>query len=113
MMPTSDRIGISRRLEDEDGAGVASLIPRASHDSGTGYVARTAADGAVEGAQARYRILDRLWHVLRETMKTAAVPSLVWEDLPLHLRTLPGHQSGESLRFSVTMTPLAMRSMPF
>ena len=90
MMPTSDHIGISRRLEDEDERErLRRLILEHRTTAGTGYIARTAADGADEAALKRdIGFLDRLWHVLRETMKTSAVPSLVWEDLPLHLRTL-------------------------
>ena len=90
MMPTSDHIGISRRLEDEDERErLRALILEHRTTAATGYIARTAADGADEQAIKRdIGFLDRLWQVLRETMKTSAVPSLVWEDLPLHLRTL-------------------------
>ena len=90
MMPTSDHIGISRRLEDEaERDRLRDLILTHRSTAATGYIARTAADGADEQAIRRDIVfLDRLWRVIRETMKTAAVPSLIWEDLPLHLRTL-------------------------
>ena len=90
MMPTSDHIGISRRLEDDlERDRLRQLIIENRTSSGIGYIARTAADGAEELAIKRdIAFLDRLWRVVRDSVKTSAVPGMVWEDLPLHLRTL-------------------------
>jgi ribonuclease G len=90
MMPTSDHIGISRRLENDlERDRLRQLIVENRTSSGTGYIARTAADGADDLAIKRdIAFLDRLWGVVRDSVKTSAVPGLVWEDLPLHLRTL-------------------------
>jgi ribonuclease G len=90
MMPTSDHIGVSRRLEEEGERERLRLLIEANRSSaGVGFIARTAAEGCDESALKRDIIfLDRLWGVIREQVKKSSVPELVWEDLPLHLRTL-------------------------
>ncbi len=90
MMPTSDHIGISRRLEEEaERERLRALIEANRLAPGVGFIARTAAEGCDEEALKRDIVfLDRLWQLIREQVKTVAVPGLVWEDLPLHLRTL-------------------------
>jgi len=53
-----------------------------------GFILRTAAEGAGEDEillDTRY--LQRVWNKVQERMKTANAPSLIYEELPLHLRT--------------------------
>jgi ribonuclease G len=90
MMPTSDHIGISRRLEDDaERDRLRQLIETHRHESGVGYIARTAAEGADARAIAGdLSFLDRLWGVILDSVRVSSPPSLIWEDLPVHLRTL-------------------------
>jgi ribonuclease G len=90
MMPTSDHIGISRRLLDADERErLRGLIEAHRGDSGVGFIARTAAEGmAPQAAQRDIVFLDRIWGLILETMRGAQAPSLIWEDLPVILRTL-------------------------
>ncbi|MDE0882569.1 MAG: Rne/Rng family ribonuclease [Myxococcota bacterium] len=90
MMPTSDHVGISRRIDsEEERERLRLLIETHRSSAGTGYIARTAAEGCEEDALQRDIVfLDRLWTVIRETVTRSEVPGLIWEDLPMHLRML-------------------------
>jgi ribonuclease G len=53
-----------------------------------GFILRTAAEGAGEDeilSDTRY--LQRVWKKVQERTKTAHAPSVIYEELPLHLRT--------------------------
>lgn len=95
-MPNGRNIGVSSRIEDKNErdrlkTGLTEII---LEEEGTlegvgGLILRTAAEG-VEGEQLRhdYRFLRRLWSNLAERRQQMTDPGLVYEDLPLALRTL-------------------------
>ncbi|MCH8498089.1 MAG: ribonuclease G [Marinobacter sp.] len=92
-MPDVQHIGISQRIEDETErerlkgiitAGFESL----AMDSG-GYIIRTAAEGAADAdLLADMKYLTRLFQSVKERIATAKVPSVVYQDLPLFIRTI-------------------------
>ena len=92
-MPDVQHIGISQRIEDETererlkgiiAAGLESL----EMDSG-GYIIRTAAEGAADtDLLADMKYLTRLFQSVKERIVTAKVPSVVYQDLPLFIRTV-------------------------
>ncbi len=92
-MPQSDHVGVSQRIEDlEERARLqevlASAMDAESMDCG-GYILRTAAEGAGENEiSADLRYLKRLWAVVSRRAEEAQSPQLVYEDLPLQLRTV-------------------------
>lgn len=92
-MPQSDHVGVSQRIEDmEERARLQEVLAGAmdaeSMDSG-GYILRTAAEGAGESeVSADLRYLKRLWAVVSRRAEEAQSPQLVYEDLPLQLRTV-------------------------
>ncbi|QGT78798.1 ribonuclease G [Guyparkeria halophila] len=95
-VPNGRNIGVSSRIEDKNErdrlkTGLTEII---LEEEGTlegvgGLILRTAAEG-VEGEQLRhdYRFLRRLWSNLAERRQQMTDPGLVYEDLPLALRTL-------------------------
>lgn len=93
-MPDTDHVGISQRIEDAEErdrlrALVVESIKNESLIDKGGFILRTAAEGAGEveiNADTRY--LKRLWDTLSERLKGAKVPSLVYDELPLFLRTM-------------------------
>ncbi|MEM7540094.1 MAG: ribonuclease G [Pseudomonadota bacterium] len=110
-MPESNAIGISQRIENEEERTrlesiVTSLAPGLSSmtemvetiDMSTfqsqlrgegGYIIRTAAEGAtVDAIQRDMSFLQRLWESLQQRLSTAAAPALIYEDLPLVLRSI-------------------------
>ena len=93
-MPQTAHLGISQRIEgDDERARVRELLERcvAAEEAGGqgGFIVRTAAEGAGEDEfRADIRYLMRLWRVLKERMQSVAAPGLIYEDLPLYMRTM-------------------------
>jgi ribonuclease G len=92
LMPFTDHIGISQRIEDEhERERLKSLIDqvRQSNGIGMGFIARTAADGAEQDAvELDVRVLTRMWDRVLEKKANAQCPSMVYEELPLHIRVV-------------------------
>ena len=94
-MPNSEHIGISNRIEDEDErARLKAIVEKlaAEHSEqykGGGFIVRTVAEGATEEEmRADIPFVFRLWHDLADTIKAAKAPDIIYEDLPLYMRTI-------------------------
>lgn len=94
-MPNSRHIGVSNRIEDEEErerlkALVVELAEehKADYNIG-GFIIRTVAEGASrEELKADIPFVFRLWHDLEDSLKTTKSPSIVYEDMPLFMRTV-------------------------
>ncbi len=99
LLPRSDTVGISVRIEDEDERErlrgmVEELL--AEKDLKCGAIVRTVAEGADREALAgdlRYSI--RLWDIVKERFSKSSVKTLVHEDLSLPLRVLRDMVTGD------------------
>ncbi|EED33893.1 hypothetical protein NOR53_1804 [gamma proteobacterium NOR5-3] len=92
-MPQSDHVGVSQRIDDVDERArlqqVLADVLKSEEMDGGGYILRTAAEGAGEGEiRADLSYLKRLWAVVSRRAATAETPELLYEDLPLQLRTV-------------------------
>ena len=92
-MPGVCHIGISQRIEDDnERARLKSLIEEgaAEHDEVQGgYIIRTAAEAAsAEDLIADMTYLHRLSQSIQERISKAPAPSVVYQDLPLFIRTI-------------------------
>ena len=92
-MPQGDHVGVSQRIEDTaERARLQEVLAGAMDGESMacgGYILRTAAEGAGEGEiSADLRYLKRLWTVVSRRAEEARAPQLVYEDLPLQLRTV-------------------------
>ena len=90
-MPYSKHIGISQKIEDDAERERLRAILKAAIDENEpgGYILRTVAGAVSEDELSTdIRYLKRLWKVVQGCMQTAAVCTLVHEDLPLALRTM-------------------------
>ena len=117
-MPNSPALGISQRIENDDERqrlrdllveidpsltvfaanandnpdeiNGSSLCPDPTTAAGRGgYIARTAAEGATkEEIRDDMQFLQRLWQSISADIDNAKVPSVIYEDLPLVLRTI-------------------------
>lgn len=94
VMPQTDHIGISQRIEDEAERErlrvlVENGVAEQQLKGKCGFIVRTAADGAgAHEINEDIKFLRRLWDSLQERMKGATVPSVIYEDLTLSLRTI-------------------------
>ncbi|WCN09061.1 ribonuclease G [Marinomonas mediterranea] len=91
-MPDQAHVGVSQRIEDEsERERLKSLVSKALTDADetSGYILRTAAEKAgEEEILSDIKFLTRLWQSVKKRMKSAKAPSVIYEDLPLHLRTM-------------------------
>ena len=93
-MPNSEHIGISTRIEDPKErerlkAAVAEITADYHADYNGGFIVRTAAEGATnDELKADIPFVYKLWHNLAEKIKASKAPALIYEDLPLYMRTV-------------------------
>ena len=93
-MPHTPHIGISQRIEDEEVRtrmrdSVERCIAAEDMQDLGGFIIRTAAEGAgEEELRADIRYFKRLWAALERKMKERSAPSIIYEDLPLYMRTM-------------------------
>ncbi|WP_374963394.1 ribonuclease E/G, partial [Spongiibacter tropicus] len=96
-MPGAGHLGVSHRIDDEDERQrlreLMETILREGTEDGSlppdGYILRTAAEGAGEDElRADVDFLQRLWRAVQRRMKRDPAPSIIYEDLPLFMRTM-------------------------
>jgi ribonuclease G len=93
-MPHTQHVGISQRIDDEaERARLKELVERCTaadtvHKK-SGFILRTAAEGVGEDElMADINYFQRLWSALERKMKERPAPSIIYEDLPLYMRTM-------------------------
>lgn len=93
-MPRTPHVGISLKIEDEaERERLRDIVARCIEQEGIeeqgGFILRTAAEGArEEDILVDIRYLRRLWQQISQQINSAPAPSVLYEDLPLALRTL-------------------------
>ncbi|ARU55957.1 ribonuclease G [Oleiphilus messinensis] len=93
-MPNNEHIGISQKIEDEESRErLKALVEECQAEIGEsasgGYIIRTAAEGvSKDEAMADITYLQRLWRSIEEKIRTVKAPSVIYQDLPLYIRTL-------------------------
>lgn len=90
-MPATPHVGISQRIEDEAERERLRQLLDSVYDAerGDGFIVRTASERASEEELLRdAELLRARWDAIREDQRGLATPSLVYEDLPLHLRVM-------------------------
>ena len=100
-MPGADHVGISQRIDDDgERERLKQLVNNCMEAEGltgeAGFILRTAAEGVGDDeilSDTRY--LRRLWRKLEERIKDNKPPSLVYDELPLSLRTLRDYSRPE------------------
>jgi ribonuclease G len=89
LMPTSDHIGISRRIEDEAERERLKRQVQTLRTNDYGYIVRTAAEGENEEKLAyETKFLNDLWENIHEKFDRAPVPSLLHQELSVSLRAV-------------------------
>lgn len=93
-MPKTEHIGISTRIDDEQERDrlrnlVQQAVDELEESPEGGFIVRTVAEGALEeDLVADIPFLQKLWRVLAERIQKSSVPGVIYEDLPLFMRTL-------------------------
>ena len=100
-LPDSNHVGISQRIEDETEkqrlkdclenylAHPNALLKETSEFTNEGVIVRTVAEGVNEQSlQQDVDFLRRLWRQVSQKIATGKAPQIIYQDLPLALRTL-------------------------
>jgi ribonuclease G len=92
LMPNEEHIGISQRIDDEEERErLRSTLESIKQDQALsgGIIARTAGERAsAEQLAQDLKLLNRLWQRINARVAGAQVPSLIYEELPLHTRVI-------------------------
>jgi ribonuclease G len=93
-MPGNSHLGISQRIDEEEERNrlkemaTKAIAEEQMTDLG-GFIIRTAAEGVCEDELiADIHFFKRLWGALEKKMEERQAPSIIYEDLPLHMRTM-------------------------
>ncbi|KAA9130245.1 ribonuclease G [Marinihelvus fidelis] len=108
LLPGSDHIGVSTRIEDEDErARLSGMVSQLRPDARVGYIVRTNAEDVDEFALAAdMAFLGKLWDAINERRGEAKPGECIYEDLDLPLRALRDmmHADVERVRIDHTET---------
>jgi ribonuclease G len=89
LMPTSDHIGISRRIEDETERNRLKEIVESSCKDKVGYIVRTAAEDIKKGKIAyEMGFLKNLWENIQKKYQTSPTPFLLHKEVTISLRAV-------------------------
>lgn len=90
LMPSLGRVGISRKIEDEDSRKkLRSIMNELNPPKGLGFIVRTAGDGKTRKDLARdLAYLMRLWKVIVRRIKTLPGPVDIYAESDLIIRTI-------------------------
>jgi ribonuclease G len=89
LMPSSEHIGISRRIEDEAERSRLKTCVETIRENNFGYIVRTAAEG-VQEEKLEYEMgfLKNLWASIQQKYQTAPSPSLLHKEVAVSLRAV-------------------------
>lgn len=89
LMPGSQHIGVSRRIEDEEERKRLAALLKTIAPKGFGLIGRTACEGkSEEELLADLNFLKRMWESIQEKTKKARAPSILHQDLGLIFRAI-------------------------
>jgi ribonuclease G len=88
-MPTTNHIGVSRRIESESERERLKGIVQKLRTENFGYIVRTAAEGEQEEKLAyEMGFLNNLWSNIQKKFENAPAPSLLHQELSISLRAV-------------------------
>ena len=94
LLPQSEHVGVSQLIADNTERSrlqqvLAQAMAAEDMQNAGGFILRTAAESAgADEVAADLRYLKRLWAVVSQRAKSATKAALLYEELPLHLRTV-------------------------
>ncbi len=89
LMPASDHVGISRRIEDEEERLRLKNLITGLREDRLGYIVRTAAEGVREEKLLKeMEFLKSIWKNIQKKYRSQASPSLLHQELTVSLRAV-------------------------
>jgi ribonuclease G len=89
LMPASEHIGISRRIEDDTERNRLKAPVESIRENNFGYIVRTAAEG-IQEEKLKYEMgfLNNLWESIQQKYQTAPAPYLLHKEVTVSLRAV-------------------------
>ena len=130
LMPGIHIIGISQRIEDQaERDRLQQVVQTLIHELPSidqngdsmkylglppGYIVRTAAESTAAALlRADMQFLHRIWRSIQERLPTLSAPGIVYEDLPLVMRTLRDFSGPEIERVRIDSRPVLSKVQEF
>ncbi len=89
LMPATDHIGVSRRIEQEDERKRLAALLKEICPKGYGLIARTASEGkSSDEIKSDLSFLRRIWESIQEKAKDVRAPSILHQDLGIIFRVI-------------------------
>jgi ribonuclease G len=89
LMPGTEHIGVSRRIEQEDERKRLASLLREICPKGYGLIARTASEGKTkDDLLSDFVFLKRIWESIQEKAKVLGAPSILHQDLGIIFRVI-------------------------
>jgi ribonuclease G len=89
LMPATDHIGVSRRIEQEDERKRLAALLKEICPKGYGLIARTASEGKTsDEIESDLSFLRRIWESIQEKAKDVKAPSILHQDLGIIFRVI-------------------------
>jgi len=89
LMPATDHIGVSRRIEQEDERKRLAALLKEICPKGYGLIARTASEGKTrDEIESDLGFLRRIWESIQEKAKSVKAPSILHQDLGIIFRVI-------------------------
>lgn len=89
LMPTMDHVGVSRRIEDEEERKKLRDLLTGLKADGYGLIARTVSEGVGrDKLKTEMEFLIKLWTNIQQKMARGSVPSMIYQDLNITLRSV-------------------------
>jgi len=102
LMATSDHIGVSRKIEDEEERNRLKEMISDLREDQTGYIVRTASEGIDSRKMSReMKFLNNLWKNIRKRYLAASAPALLHKELDVSLRALRDLLTSEAERLII------------
>ncbi len=115
MMPGMGRLGVSRRIEDDDSRDkLRNVLAELELPEGMGFIARTAAlDRTKKELQSDLTYLTRLWRAVETRVKNDPAPAELYRESDLVIRTIRDVFTSDVERILVDDQDVAARARDF
>jgi len=115
MMPGMSRLGVSKKVEDEEARAKArEILNQLTLPPGMGFILRTAGiERSKRDLQRDLSYLMRLWRAVESRIKTARAPAEIYQESDLVIRTIRDVYNADMDRIICDREPVAFKVQEF
>ena len=115
MMPAMERLGVSRKIDDDDQRReMRAILEQLNPPGGFGFIIRTAGVGRTKTELKRdLAYLQRLWRTIEKRMNTGSGPTELYRESDLVIRTIRDVLTNDTKRIIIDDAMAAARAREF